>query len=365
MMKNPFICYSEEDKTEYLSSRCSLNRAVLKKLPLYGIEDEIEGMSFKDIFSTPAIVAEIRRVSRRYGIDLSGEPDYLLPQFLDKALSSDDARYRQMAARVVKKFGNRLGLLLLALKTGEKENRLARDDWNDACWEYWRTLDTVILTGGLASSMLGRRFKEDIHTIFDTAGVKPYHIMLFDNGTYIGVMGLAQKLMKDDTTSLVLDLGHTGCKRAVIRKSGGEITDFIPQESLPSLHMKSHFDSEEEKRAEAIELHRTIVNTIAASYRAAPDPSRLDDTVLISIANYTHNGILNSERGGYAKLCAINMDYAAVLEDDLSGELHRDIKVRLVHDSTASALYFADIDNSACITLGTGFGVGFTDIHIK
>ncbi len=212
--------------------------------------------------------------------------------------------------------------------------------------------------------MMGRRFKEDIQTIFDSAGEKPYHIMLFDNGTYIGMMGLAQKLMKNDTSSLVLDFGHTGIKRAVIKKSGGEIAEFTAQESLPSLHMKSHFDSEDEKRREAIELHRYIVNTIVASYRAA-DPATLDDTILISIANYTHNGILNGERGGYAKLCAINPDYAAVLEDDLSGELHRDIKVRLVHDSTASALYFADVDRSVCITLGTGFGVGFTDIKIQ
>lgn len=363
-MKNPFLSVSDIDQTEYLTSRCSLNRAVLKKLPLYGIDDEIEGMTFKDIFSTPVIVKEIRRVSQRYGIDLSAEPDYLLPQIVDKALDSDNARYRQMARRVVKKFGNRLGLLLLTLKTGEKENRLARDDWDDACWEYWASLKSVILTGGLASSMLGRRFKEYIHHIFDAAGVKSYHIKLFDNGTYIGVMGLAQKLMRDDMTSLVLDMGHTGIKRAVIRKSGGEIAEFIPQESLPSLHMKSHFDSEEEERREAIELHRYLVNTIAASFRAAPNPALLDDTVLISIANYTHNGLLNSERGGYAKLCAIDTDYAAVLEDDLSGELHRDIKVRLIHDSTASALYFSDIESSVCITLGTGFGVGFTDIHI-
>ena len=363
-MKNPFICYSEEDKTEYLSPRCSLNRAVLKKLPLYGIEDEIEGMGFNEIFSTPAIVACIRSVSRRYGIDLSEEPDYRLPQILNESLESDDARYRQMAERVVKQFGNRLGLLLLALKKGEQENRLARDDWDDACWEYWRSLKTVILTGGLASSMMGRRFKEDIQTIFDSAGEKPYHIMLFDNGTYIGMMGLAQKLMKNNTSSLVLDFGHTGIKRAVIKKSGGEIAEFTAQESLPSMHMKSRFDSEDEKRREAIELHRYIVNTIAASYRAA-DPATLDDTILISIANYTHNGLLNGKRGGYAKLCAINPDYAAVLEDDLSGELHRDIKVRLVHDSTASALYFADVDRSVCITLGTGFGVGFTDIKIQ
>ena len=364
-MKNPFLFVSEIDQTEYLSMRCSLNRAVLAKLPLYGVEDEIEGMTFKEVFSTPAIVAEIRRVSKRYGIDLRAEPDYLLPQFLDSALMSDNARYRQMAEKVVKRFGCRLGLLLLTLKTGLPENRAARDDWDDACWEFWNSLETVILTGGLASSMLGRRFKEYILTVFDAARVKPYRIMLFDNGTYIGMMGVAQRLMEDDTASLVTDFGHTGVKRAVIRKAGGEIAEFSPQESLPSLHMKSRFDSEDEKRREAIELHRYIVKTIAKSYRVGLNDAPLSDTVLISIANYTHNGILNSVRGGYAKLCEIGSDYARVLEDDLSGELHRDIKVRLVHDSTASALYFADVDNSVCITLGTGFGVGFPEIHLK
>ncbi|MBQ3330659.1 MAG: hypothetical protein IJG87_05725 [Ruminococcus sp.] len=364
-MKNPFLSVSETDRTEYLSARCSLNRAVLAKLPIYGIEDGIEGMTFKEIFSTPAIVAGIRRASKRYGVDLSDKPDYLLPQLLDRSLVSDNARYRQMGETVVKKFGSRLGLILLTLKTGLQENRAARDDWDDACWEFWSALDTVIFTGGLASSMLGRRFKEHILTIFDTARVKPYHIMLFDNGTYIGVMGVAQRLMADDTVSLVMDFGHTGVKRAVIKKAGGEIAEFSPQESLPSLHMQSRFDSEDEKRREAIALHRYIVTTIAKSYRIGLNDAPLSNTVLISIANYTHNGMLNSVRGGYAKLCVIGSDYARVLEDDLSGELHRDIKVRLVHDSTASALYFSGVDNSVCITLGTGFGVGFPDIRLN
>ena len=178
-------------------------------------------------------------------------------------------------------------------------------------------------------------------------------------------MGLAQKLMPDDTASLVLDFGHTGIKRAAIKKSGGEITEFVAQESLPSLYMQSRFDSAEEKRDAAIRLHRYIVNTITASYRIGQTAAALSDTILISIANYTHNGVLNSERGGYAKLCEIGAEYARVLEDDLSGELHRDIKIKLVHDSTASALYFADYDNSVCITLGTGFGVGFTNTKLQ
>lgn len=363
-MKNPFLSVSDADQSEYLTARCSLNRAVMAKLPLYGIEDDLEGLTFQQIFSTPLIVGDIRRLSRRYGLDFSAVHDAELPKILSEGLTSSDARLRQLAERVSRRFGNRLGLILLTLKTGLPENRAARDDWDDACWQYWRDIRTVILTGGLASSMLGRRFKECIHHVFDTAHLKPYNIRLFDNGAYVGIMGVAQRLMADNTAALVLDMGQTGFKRAFVRKSGGEIAGFRPMDSIPSAYMTNSFADEAERLRLAVDLHKRIVNITAASYRDVMKEEGLSDTILISIANYTHNGLLNRERGGYAKLCAVGEDYAKVLEDDLSGELHRNIRVRLVHDSTASALYFADVDSSVCITLGTGFGVGFTDIHI-
>ncbi len=360
---NPFINISA-DKKEYVSSRCSLNRAVLAKLPLYGIEDEIEGRAFKDIFSTPLLVEEIRHMSCRFGVDLSDVPDHSLPYLADEGLSSHDMRYRQMAEHALRRFGRRLGLLLLALKKGERENRLARPDWNDACWDYWRSLDTVILTGGLASFMLGRRLKEYIHEIFDRAGERCYHIRLFDNGSYLGVMGLAQRLMADDTAALVFDMGHTGWKRALVRKGAGEIVGFTPMESLPSRYMENRFDDEARQGRLAVELNRRIVNIAADSYKELSQTAELSDTILISIANYTCDGVLDTRHGGYAKLGMLGANYARVLEEELSGELHRSLRVRMVHDATATALYFEDAQNAACITLGTGFGIGFPEIHI-
>ena len=365
-MKNPFISVSDTDKTEYVTSRCSLNRAVMAKLPIEGIEDLPEGLQFKDIFSTPLVVAEIRRIARRYAIDLTDIPDTRLPFLIDEGLTSArDVRYRQLALQVVKKFGTRLGLILLTLRLGEKENRLARPDWDDACWDYWANLDTIILTGGLASSMLGRRFKEYIHNTFDMAGVKPYSIKLFDNGSYLGVMGLAQSLMEDNSAALVLDMGHTGWKRALVRKGEGEIGGFTPMESAPSPCMKNDLNDPEGRLRLATELHHRIVNCIAASYRELSQSTELSDTVLISIANYTHGGYLDTIHGGYSKLSLLGNNYARALEEELSSELHREIDVRLVHDGTATALYFSDADNAACITLGTGFGIGFPEIRIN
>lgn len=363
-MSNPFMAISEYDATEYLTPRVSINRAVMAKCPVKGIEDGLEGRSFTEIFSPQAIVGEMRRVSRYYGLDFSHLPDFALPRELNKALDSDDARYRQLAKRIVVKFGNRLGLLLLTLKTGLPENRLARDDWDDSCWEYWRTRDTVILLGGLASSGLGRRFKEQIQYVFDRACRKPYNIMLFDNSAYLGVMGLGERLMEDNTSSLILDLGQTRFKRAVLTKTEGIISNVNTLDSLPSRYMRIPFDDEGDRLAFAYDLHHYIVNIISATYKEASETAMLSDQILISIANYTHSGILNPTRGGYAKLAMLTENYAALLEETLSGELRRNIRVRLVHDATATALYFSDVPNSVCITLGTGFGVGYPDIQL-
>lgn len=364
-MSNPFFATSEYDGSEYVTPRCSLNRAVLAKLPLRGVEDDVEGLSFSDIFSTPLIVEEIRRLSRSYRIDLSDIPDARLPMILNEALVSDDVRYHQLAERVIKKFGNRLGMIFLALRKGEEENRRARDDWDDSCWAYWHDVGTLILTGGLASSMLGRRFKEQIHNVFDMAGEKSYHIRLYDNGAYLGVMGIAQRLMEDNSTALVFDLGHTNFKRALVRVRGGMIVGFSPFESLPSRYMQNSFGSDDEKRACARQLHRYVTRTIVNTYREASEAARPSDLILISIANYTYSGRLNPVRGGFSKLCALGTDhYAAVLEEVLSGELRRNIRVRLVHDATATALYFADVPDAVCLTLGTAFGIGFPEIRL-
>ena len=363
-MKNPFLSYLAEEKTEYLTDTVSLNKAVMAKLPLYGIDDSLEGKTFRQIFSTKLIVDEIKDLAKIYSVDISGYDDYLLPKLLDKALIGEDIKFNQLANKVADKFGDRLGLLLLALKLGEKENRDARADWSDEHWEYWATLDTVIFIGGLASSMLGRKFKERIHHIFDIAGIKPYNIMLFDNGTFVGVMGCAMRLMEDNSTSLVFDFGHTNLKRCIVTKGISQITEFTALESVKSMYVERITDGQDAWE-EALNLHKYLVKTIVDTYKRQLGRFGLSDTIIISIANYNAAGRLNAVRGGYAKLTELGNDYAKILSEDLSSACHKRIKVRLVHDGTANALYFSEIENSACISLGTAFGVGFTDIKIK
>lgn len=364
-MLNPFFSYLKEEKTQYLTPTCSLNKAVLAKLPLLGIDDSIVGKCFRDIFSTELIVAEIKALSKVYGVDISAYDDYMLPKMLDKALLSEDIKYNQMASRVAVKFGDRLGMLLLALRLGEEENRRARPDWTDEHWDYWAQLDTVVFVGGLASSMLGRRFKERIQHIFDAASVKPYNIMLFDNGTYVASMGGALCLMENDTTSLVFDLGHTNIKRCIIKKGDARILEFTALESLRSRYVHSTPQANEDVWETALMLHKYLVKSIADTYRRYYERYDLSREIIISIANYNAGGVLNKERGGYAKLSELGQDYSKILSEDLSGALHKRVKVRLIHDGTANALYFSELENSVCISLGTSFGVGFTGITVR
>ena len=362
-MRNPFLSYLKDSKSEYLTPVCSLNKAIMAKAPISGIDDSLQGKTFRDIFSTQLLVDEIKNTARDYNIDISDFDDYMLPKLLDSALISNDVKYNRFADKISKKFGDRLGMLLLTLKLSEKENRVAREDWSDEHWDYWANLDTVIFVGGLASSMLGRRFKERIQGVFDRAKAKPYNIMLFDNATYVGVMGCA-RLMKDNSTSLVFDFGHTNLKRCVITKGVEEITYFTPIESVKSQYVGRVSDNEDALE-EALKLHKHLVKTIADTYRRCVDRYDLSDEIIISIANYNAGGELNPVRGGYAKLTTLGRDYSKILSEDLSSELHGKVKIRLVHDGTANALYFAEVKNAVCISLGTAFGVGFTDIKMK
>lgn len=363
-VRNPFFNISDIDKKEYLSERCSLNRGIMKKLPVYGIDDEIEGKTFSEIFSSKLIVEDIKKVARSYNLDILGISDRELIKNMNKALSSENILLRSLSQKIAIKYGKRLGLILLSLKSPNKDNIDARADWNKDCWNYYKNLKTVILTGGLSSAMLGRKFKEQILYVFDYAGVKPYNIMLFENGEYLGIMGCAQRLQKDNTVSLSLDLGHTAIKRGLIRKSNGAISEFIPLESLESRYMENKFLSPDQRLSKALELHKYLVKSIASSYKKGKEKYDLSNEILISIASYTYSGILNDTRGGYAKLKELGTFYDKILSEDLSGNLHKRVNVKLVHDGTATALYFSDVEDSVCISLGTGFGVGFTNIQI-
>lgn len=363
-MKNPFLSYSQESKNEYVTSLCSVNRGIISYIPVEGLADDIIGKSANQIFSAKLITQEIKETAEKKGVDISAYSYSNLPKFLDDATYSDNIVEKLMADSIVRKYGIRLGVILLTLKQGHPKNRATRYDWNDSHWDYWANLKTVILTGGLSGGLLGRRLKEHILYVFDMAGETPYNIMLFDNGSHIGTMGCAKLLPENSDYAAVLDFGQTNLKRCIIKKKNGDISEFQKLTTKPSMHMELDTSDSPENCERAIELHRYLANVVADTCKEALNSGGLCSDVIISIANYVVDNKLYRDRGGYAKLFNLTEEYGSLLSHDVSSILHRQVNIRLLHDGTAIGLYFSDVPRSICLSLGTAFGVGFTDINI-
>ena len=373
MRTNPFISLTEND-TEYLTSNCSLNRVCLAKLPLYGIEDSIEGKSMSELFGAGIIIDEIEKCADGLGINLSEYKRMDLPRIIDTKIDEGN----EEALRIARKYGSRLGMFLLVLKTGLPENRAAREDWDDEHWNYWANIGTIYLAGGLASGRMGEYMLMVVREMFEKANVPMYNIVRNTNSSEMGAKGCLTVLKDDNDVHILFDFGQTKIKRLIaVRKyySGGECdteADFYDREfsliklpSVKSINMDWYIEDDGERRRHAEELHNYIVDNIVDTYNEALQYGDIRWEIVISIASYVMDGRIHDARSGYAKLCMLSPNYAGFLAKALEERLQRGIKVKLVHDGTAAALYYKGAQNSVCITAGTAFGVGFPDIVLE
>ena len=373
MKNNPFISMTENDE-EYLTSRCSLNKVILAKLPLYGIEDSMEGKSMSELFGAGIIIDEIKNCADALGINLSDYKTMDLPKILDEKIDEGN----EEAIRIARKYGSRLGMFFLVLKTGLYENRAAREDWDDEHWEYWANIDTVYLAGGLAAGRMGEYMFMVVKEMFEKANVPMYNIVRNINSSEMGAKGCLTVLEDDNDVHILFDFGQTKIKRliAVRRyyKDNEEDTaddsfdkeyTLIKLPSIKSINMDWYVEDVKERRRQAEELHNYIVENIVNTYNEALQYGDIRWEIIISIASYVKEGRINSDRSGYAKLCMLSPNYAGYLANVLEDRLNRKIIIKLVHDGTAAALYYKGASNSVCITVGTAFGVGFPDINLK
>lgn len=362
-MKNPFIKISEKDGGKmYLDATCSINKVVIKKLPVYGIDDKAEGKNAAELFGANVLNDEIRKNSKSLGINAEKAACGELPLLLEDRLKSDNEQQRSCAENIAKKLGGHLGLILLTLKQGSPENRSARSDWTDEHWDYWASIENIIIVGGLSSGYLGQKLIEYAKQVFIAANEKPYNIIVFEKATHVGVMGCAKLIDNPSGINVVMDFGQTNIKRSIIKREKGEIVDIINLPSTASKYMGCDIDDPDEKKRQAVELHKYLINAILETYMYAMKIGEVGSDIIVSIASYTIGGRLNDERGGYAKLSLLFNDYADCISEELSGRLKRQVRVKLIHDGTAVAIHFSDYKNSVCLTLGTFIGVGFPDI---
>lgn len=351
-ISNPFLYNGA------ITKRSSINRLVLHKLPLDGIEDSIKGKTGFEVFSTDLIIEEIKSHAKELSLQLDKIEAKELPIYLSQALESKDSSIRARAEKIAELFGKRLGLIFLTLKKGEKENRDYRQDWEDKHWDYWSKVQKVILAGGLASGILGKRIKDWVEHIFMLANEKPYEIILPKTTSNAALVGCSSYIKESNSVNLVFDLGQSYIKRGIAFIKDGSLQDLENLSKVPSKHVDWEEQDEAIERSEGYKLHEYLVNTIYHTYLEA-DKGPIGSEIVISIANYVNNGVLLDNRGGYAKLTYLADNYEKYLAEAISKKLNRDMQVKLVHDGTAVAAAFREYGDAVCISLGTAFGVGF------
>ena len=359
-MKNPFI--SEGN----LCSNVSINKLIIEKMPKEKVNQNLQGKSALDIFSTKLFIEEIKKLSKELKLDLNVLEEKKLPQYLDKCLVSSDIGVRQAAENIVKMFGERLGIIFLTLKKGENENRLMRKDWNDEHWDYWKnSIKNIILVGGLSSSEVGKSLKYYVEKIFSDSNEQPYNIILDTDSANAGIRGCAEYIQnKDDNKKyLIFDCGQTFIKRSIITFKNSKLSNIQSIEKVKSKYVEWEFENKEEEKEQALKLNEYLINILCDTINLMEcDINSIGDYIMISIANYVRNGLF-ADRGGYGKLRLVTHNYEKLLSDKLYERFRKKFKVILVHDGTAMAAAFSNYKNSVCISLGTAFGVGFPMIR--
>ena len=351
-MNNPFI----EDG--FLSLNVSINKLFIYKMPTDKVQENLSGKTALDIFSTKLFIDEIKSNAQELKLDLNKIEEKILPQYLDDLLDCDNLNVKEAAEKIVKKFGERLGVILLTLKKGEKENRLKRKDWNDDNWDYWRHIENIILVGGLASAKVGEKLKYYVEKVFKEAETECYKIILNEDSSNIGIKGSATYIEnpEDDKTYLIFDCGQTFIRRSIVSIGNKKVENIINLSKVLSSNVDWEFHSIEEEKEEAYKLHKHILDTILNTIKESKN--NLGDSIVISIAHYVRNGLF-ANRGGYGKLRLLTNNYEEYLSAEIYKEIKKKFNVKLVHDGTAMAAAFSNYPNAVCISLGTAFGVGF------
>ncbi len=330
-------------------------------MPHCSVTQNLSGKSAQDIFSTDLLIKEIKSSAEKLQIDISTLEEKSLPLYLETCLESESPTVSSEAHRILKLFGERLAVILLCLKEGSAENRKVRGDWTDEHWNYWSSLQQIILVGGLASPPLGEQLKHYMEEVFASSNKVPYRIVLGRDSTYAGLRGCAAYLEKSPQfqVNLIFDYGQSFIKRCYVTMENEQIKDIIVLEKTLSQHVEWDIKDPSIEEKEAVLLNNHFLETIAKTIREVEALGlTIHPHIILSIANYVKDGVI-ANRGGYGKLRLIASNYADYLSGYLKEAYNKDYYFTMVHDGTAMAAGYSNHPMSVCLSLGTAFGVGY------
>lgn len=345
-----------------LQTETSINKLVIAKMPTCSVAQDVTGKTAQEIFSTDLFIQEIKNSAEKLQIEnMESLQEKSLPLYLESCLESSIPAIRDAAKEIMRLFGERLAIILLCLKEGSPENRKARTDWTEEHWNYWNSLEQVILVGGLASAPLGEQLKYYIEQVFSDSCKQPYSLILGKDSTYAGIRGCTTYLsgVPASGVNLIFDYGQSFIKRSYVIMENKQLKEIHILDKTLSQHVEWDIKDPETEKREAQELNNHFLETITRTVREVEAQGlSIHPHIILSIANYVKDGVI-ANRGGYGKLRLIAPNYALYLSHRLKEILDRDFYFTLVHDGTAMAAGYSDYENAVCLSLGTAFGIGF------
>jgi hypothetical protein len=266
---------------------------------------------------------------------------------LDDPFPDFESRYvlrdHPVAEKIITEWATRFYYFLYILKKGEAANRAARVNWDDSYWEYWGSIDRVILGGGLLAGVAGQRLLVKLKAMLGETlcvEIAPYPALLPS-------MGAARAGNLGFRCGLVFDFGQTSAKRSLA---------IYNEDNLVALHRFPAIATNVPR--DSLSLFKLMEAVLLDSWSLVKFESGLSPCINASIANYVEKGSLTKDFN-YGVLLEQSPDPAASLAALVSEVIGQKISLNFMHDGTAAAYAFAGTPKTAVITTGTALGIGF------
>lgn len=308
-----------------------------------------------DLFRPSLMLEELLHHKDALGLTEIPHQADLLPLF-NGLLQHELDSVRREAEAIATRFGDRLAMVLGTLFAPSKQSMVNRSNWNAEHWEYWKHVRHVYLVGGMTAPRLTKIFYRSIQREFARRDITNVTVSFVEGSQNMGTRGLATLVA--DGEHLLFDFGQTAIKRAHHVKDGGHPIIDATLSTLPANHLFYKSPEEAEVIRTAHQLDDYITEVIKDTAR---EVSFSGNVIHMAIANYVRQGRIYAARGGYGKLAFVATNYQEHLAKRLSLLFGRPIQIHLHHDTSAMGLLFRGEPHTAVLSLGTAFGVAFTN----
>lgn len=327
----------------------SLNRLRLELASPALLPDDIDGKTGYELLSTRALNHLIEDYIQAHSLAVPELPDDRMAWFYERVKTDSD-----LSATIGITIGDRLGCLLLTLMQNDEGTRHANLDKAAAYWDYWSDVRDIFLGGGLLSGGFGQRVADQAQALLrHRQALANATVTLAGHPQHLPILGAA-RIVPSGRRAAGFDFGGTFVKRALATYGDVGLQSVRLLDTVSAEFSHRTVETPEEARP----IFERMVDIIAQTYRETNADA---DTIPVCIASYVdeHGQPLVTQRGIYMNLARLTGDVGGALSQAVSDRLGQPVTIRLLHDGTAAALYYAPRQHAAVLMIGTALGSGY------